>query len=98
MAWCNVWQEGRFRTAQVKSLRLYAVAGRTEVRKLNRTGGWTRTALKAGDNIAIVGPQNKNGSGDLNLSHESKITMTDAGKVIHNSIKVEQAPPAPPAN
>ena len=31
---------------------------------------------------------------DLNLSHESKITMTDTGKVIHNSIKAEQAPPA----
>jgi hypothetical protein len=30
-------------------------------------------------------PQNKNG-GDLNRSHESKITMTDAGKVIHNTI------------
>ncbi len=44
------------------------------------------------------GPQNKNGSGDLNLSHESKITMTDTGKVIHNSIKAEQAPPAAPAN
>jgi hypothetical protein len=56
--------------------------------------GWTRTTLKAGDKITIVGPQNKNGSGDLNLSHESKITMTDTGKVIHNSIKAEQAPPA----
>ena len=43
-------------------------------------------------------PQNKNGSGDLNRSHESKITMTDTGKVIHNSIKAEQAPPAAPAN
>lgn len=44
------------------------------------------------------GPQNKHGSGDLNLSHESKITMTDAGKVIHNSIKADQAPPEAPAN
>ena len=51
--------------------------------------GWTRTMLKAGDHITIIGPQNKNGSGDLNLSHESKITMTDTGKVIHNSIKAE---------
>jgi hypothetical protein len=66
--------------------------------QLNRSEGWTRTTLKAGDKIAIVGPQNKNGSGDLNLSHESKITMTDTGKVIHNSIKAEQAPPAAPAN
>ena len=66
--------------------------------QLNRIDGWTRTTLKAGDKITIVGPQNKNGSGDLNLSHESKITMTDTGKVIHNSIKAEQAPPAAPAN
>jgi hypothetical protein len=52
--------------------------------------GWTRTMLKAGDRITIIGPQNKNGSADLNLSHESKITMADSGKVIHNSIKAEQ--------
>ncbi len=66
--------------------------------------GWTRATLKAGDRITIVGPQNKNGSADLNLSHESKITMADSGKVIHNSIKAEQgqggqggAPTAAPA-
>jgi hypothetical protein len=52
--------------------------------------GWTRTTLKAGDHITIIGPQNKNGSADLNLSHESKITMADSGKVLHNSIKAEQ--------
>jgi uncharacterized protein DUF6152 len=52
--------------------------------------GWTRATLKAGDRITIIGPQNKNGSADLNLSHESKITMADSGKVIHNSIKAEQ--------
>ena len=62
--------------------------------QLNRGEGWTRTTLKAGDKITIIGPQNKNGSGDMNLSHESKIIMTDTGKVIHNSIKAEQAPPA----
>ena len=64
--------------------------------QLNRGEGWTRTTLKPGDKITIVGPQNKNGSGDMNLSHESKIIMTDTGKVIHNSIKAEQPPP--PAN
>ena len=52
--------------------------------------GWSRTFLKPGDHITIIGPQNKNGSPDLNLSHESKITLTDSGKVIHNSIKAEQ--------
>jgi len=64
--------------------------------------GWTRTTLKAGDHITIIGPQNKNGSADLNLSHESKITQADSGKVLHNSIKAEQgqngqAPAAPAA-
>ena len=66
--------------------------------------GWTRATLKAGDHITIIGPQNKNGSADLNLSHESKITLTDSGKVIHNSIKAETgaqgggaAAPAAPA-
>jgi len=58
--------------------------------QLNRGEGWTRTTLKAGDKITITGPQNKNGSGDMNLSHESKIIMTGTGKVIHNSIKAEQ--------
>jgi hypothetical protein len=63
--------------------------------QLRSTEGWTRTTLKVGDKITILGPQNKNGSGDMNLSHESKIIMVDTGKVIHNSIKAEQ--PAPPA-
>jgi len=62
--------------------------------QLHSTEAWTRTTLSAGDKITIVGPQNKNGSGDMNLSHESKIIMTETGKVIHNSIKAEQAPPA----
>jgi len=65
--------------------------------QLNRGEGWTRTTLKVGDKITIIGPANKNGSGDMNLSHESKIIMTDSGKVIHNSIKAEQ-PAAPAAN
>lgn len=62
--------------------------------------GWTRTTLKAGDHITIIGPQNKNGSADLNLSHESKISLADSGKVIHNSIKAEQGQngQAPAAN
>lgn len=64
--------------------------------QLHSREGWTRTTLQAGDKITILGPQNKNGSADMNLSHESKIIMTDSGKVIHNSLKAEQPPP--PAN
>jgi hypothetical protein len=65
---------------------------------LRRVDGWTQTMLKAGDQLTIIGPQAKNGAPDMNLSHESKITMTATGKVIHNSIKAEQAAPAAPAN
>ena len=57
---------------------------------LRRADGWDRDTLKSGDKITIVGPRNKNGSCDMNLSHESKITMTDSGKTIHNSFKSEQ--------
>ena len=54
-----------------------------------------RLILKPGDRITITGPQNWNGIGDMNLSHESKIVMTDTGNVIHNSIKAEQGQQQP---
>ena len=57
---------------------------------LRRADGWERDTLKPGDKITVIGPRNKNGSFDMNLSHESKITMTDTGKTIHNSFKSEQ--------
>ena len=75
--------------ASGKSLRWQAELGSAN---LLAREGWTRAMLKAGDRITIIGPQNKNGSADLNLSHESKITLADSGKVIHNSIKAEQGP------
>ena len=65
---------------------------------LRRTDGWSKDTLKAGDKLTIIGPQAKNGAPDMNLSHESKIIMTATGKVIHNSIKAEQAAPAASAN
>jgi hypothetical protein len=58
---------------------------------LRRADGWDRDTLKPGDKITVVGPRNKNGSPDMNLSHESKITLTDSGKVIHNSFRSAQA-------
>ena len=57
---------------------------------LRRADGWDRDSLKPGDKITIIGPRNKNGSNDMNLSHESKITMTATGKEIHNSFKGAQ--------
>ena len=57
---------------------------------LHRADGWDRDTLKPGDKITIIGPRNKNGSYDMNLSHESRITLTDSGKEIHNSFKSAQ--------
>jgi len=57
---------------------------------LRRADGWERDTLKPGDKITIIGPRNKNGSYDMNLSHESKIMMTDTGKTIHNSFRSAQ--------
>src|SRR5260370_26868817 len=54
--------------------------------------GWTRTTLKAGDHITIIGPQNKNGSADLNLSHAPKISLAHSGKRIPKKIKAEHGP------
>lgn len=57
---------------------------------LTRMDHWDRDTLKPGDKITVTGPQNKNGSPDMNLSHESRIIMTDTGKEIHNSFKSSQ--------
>ena len=57
---------------------------------LHRADGWTKDTLKPGDKITIIGPRNKNGSNDMNLSHESKISLTDIGKDIHNSFRNQQ--------
>jgi hypothetical protein len=57
---------------------------------LRRADGWDRDTLKPGDKITVIGPRNKDGSFDMNLSHESKITLTDTGKQIHNSFKSAQ--------
>src|SRR6267154_4555149 len=57
---------------------------------LRRADGWDRDSLKPGDKITIIGPRNKNGSNDMNLSHESKISLTDIGKDIHNSFRSQQ--------
>ena len=49
--------------------------------------GWSKDTLKPGDKITIFGPPAKNGTFDMNLSHESRIIMADTGKVIHDSIQ-----------
>jgi hypothetical protein len=54
---------------------------------MHRVDGWTKDTLKPGDKITIEGPRAKNGAPDMNLSHQSRIVMTDTGKEIHNSMK-----------
>jgi hypothetical protein len=46
--------------------------------------------VAVGVGLTVIGPRNKNGSNDMNLSHESKIILTDSGKEIHNSFKSAQ--------
>ena len=53
---------------------------------MHRVDGWTKDTLKPGDKITIIGPRAKNGAPDMNLSHQSRIVMTDTGKEIHNSM------------
>ncbi len=57
---------------------------------LHRADGWNADSFKPGDKITIIGPRAKNGADDMNLSHQSKITMTDTGKVVHDSMHAER--------
>ena len=59
--------------------------------------GWTKDTLKAGTRITILGPAAKSGTYDMNLSHESRITLTDGGKVIHDSVQTGNANAPRPA-
>ena len=70
-----------------------------------RREGWGKETVKPGTKITILGPAAKSGTFDMNLSHESRITLTDTGKVLHDSIATGNAnaigrgaaapPPAP---
>jgi hypothetical protein len=53
--------------------------------------GWNKDTVKPGTKITILGPAAKNGTFDMNLSHESRITLTDSGKVLHDSIATGNA-------
>jgi hypothetical protein len=58
---------------------------------MHRVDGWTKDTLKPGDKITVTGPRAKNGAPDMNLSHQSRIVMTDTGKEIHNSMAAKGA-------
>ncbi|MCZ6497551.1 MAG: DUF6152 family protein [Gammaproteobacteria bacterium] len=53
---------------------------------LNKSEGWTKNTLKPGDRITILGARAINGAPDMLLSNESRITMTDTGEEIKNSL------------
>jgi hypothetical protein len=53
--------------------------------------GWNKETVKPGTRITILGPAAKSGTFDMNLSHESRITLTDSGKVLHDSIQTGNA-------
>ena len=49
---------------------------------LIRQFGWTKTTLKPGDKITVIGRRVKSGSPYINLTEMAKIVMTDSGKEI----------------
>ena len=59
--------------------------------------GWGKDTVKPGTKITILGPAAKSGTYDMNLSHESRITLPDSGKVNHDSIQTGNANVAPAA-
>ena len=59
---------------------------RDRATSLNKSEGWTKNTLKPGDRITILGARAINGAPDMLLSNESRITMTDTGEEIKNSL------------
>ena len=49
---------------------------------LQRQFGWTKSTLKAGDKITLIGRRLKSGTPYLNLTETAKILMTDGSKEI----------------
>ena len=53
---------------------------------LRNQEGWTKDTLKPGDRITIQGAPATNGAPDLLLARASRITRTDTGEEIKNSL------------
>ena len=49
---------------------------------LIRQFGWTKTTLKPGDKITVIGRRVKSGTPYINLTEMAKIVMADSGKEI----------------
>lgn len=54
---------------------------------LRNQEGWTKDTLKPGDRITIQGAPARNGAPDLLLARASRITRTDTGEEIKNSLR-----------
>lgn len=52
---------------------------------LTKQFGWTKTTLKPGDKITVIGRRVKSGSPYINLTEMAKIVMTDSGKEIFHT-------------
>lgn len=63
--------------------------------QLQRTFGWTRSTVKAGDQITITGRQAKSGAPYLNLTERANIVLASSGKEIYRTENFG-APPPPP--
>ena len=53
---------------------------------LRNSEDWTKDTLKPGDRVTILGARAINGAHDMLLSNESRISMTDTGEEIKNSL------------
>ncbi len=72
------------RDADGKVVRWNGILG--SATSLKRAEGWTKDTLRPGDRITILGARAIAGATDMLLSNESRITMTDTGEEIKNSL------------
>jgi hypothetical protein len=63
--------------------------------QLMKDAGWTRTTVKAGDKLTLIGRRARSGDPYLNMTERANIVMTDTGKEIFRTANFGQAPPVP---
>ena len=63
--------------------------------QLMRDAGWTKTTVKAGDKLTLVGRRARSGDPYLNMTERAHIVMTDTGKEIFRTANFGEPPPTP---
>ena len=63
--------------------------------QLTRDAGWTKTTVKAGDTLTLIGRRARSGDPYLNMTERANIVMTDTGKEIFRTANFGQPPLAP---